>query len=521
MRGFSSDVRAVLQESIADMIAGYMRPYQLRWLQDESRQKVALWPRQVGKTEVLAVGANLGALQTPGIDEIIVSASDAQAQEILRKCVRWLDVWDAALRKVAGVSIYKRPPASHQVVLINDSRIVSISPNPKTAAGYTGNVTWDEVAKTPHDRLMFEAMHPMITSGDYTIRLGSTPWGDRGIFYETWTKQDEHGDWSRHPLDILEAVKQGCPRDLEWLRRQYDWMTWQQDYLCKFISAVTSAFGYDLVQHATELSFPDLPARSDPMFDENVRLGVGVDIGRYQDNTAIVVVAEYPGGMYRVVFKDLMRNEPFAHQRRRLSNEILANNPNVMAIDATGIGNNLAEDLHTEYPSIVKAIPFTGSKKIEMVSNIMELLQSDRLLLIPDSDLLSDMTAIQRKVTDAGNLVYDAERTESGHADIFWALALAVLGLKGQPTWNMAFLGKDEETDEDMVLETEDDDDHGLRIVDQLALAKRRKKKKSRRGLDASMMPTASDLGAISITQEEIDDMDEDERREFFALFDR
>jgi phage FluMu gp28-like protein len=52
----------------------------------------------------------------------------------------------------------------------------------------------------------------------------------------------------------------------------------------------------------------------------------------------------------------------------------------------------------------------------------------DRQVRVPVSDAIRrDLHSVKRVVTAAGNIRYDAERSEAGgsHADRFWALALA------------------------------------------------------------------------------------------------
>ena len=56
------------------------------------------------------------------------------------------------------------------------------------------------------------------------------------------------------------------------------------------------------------------------------------------------------------------------------------------------------------------------------------------LTLLPDSrDIRRAFSAVKKFVTVSGNVRFDAERTEAGHADEFWAKALADLAAETQP----------------------------------------------------------------------------------------
>ena len=51
----------------------------------------------------------------------------------------------------------------------------------------------------------------------------------------------------------------------------------------------------------------------------------------------------------------------------------------------------------------------------------------DKKLRIPyDPQVRADLRAVTKETTVAGNIRFTAERSEQGHADRFWALALAI-----------------------------------------------------------------------------------------------
>jgi len=51
----------------------------------------------------------------------------------------------------------------------------------------------------------------------------------------------------------------------------------------------------------------------------------------------------------------------------------------------------------------------------------------ERTVRIPDNrEVRADINSVKRFVTPAGNVRFDAEHTDRGHADRFWALALVV-----------------------------------------------------------------------------------------------
>jgi phage FluMu gp28-like protein len=107
-------------------------------------------------------------------------------------------------------------------------------------------------------------------------------------------------------------------------------------------------------------------------------------------------------------------------------------------IDSTGMGAPLAEALVREFGPRVEPVIFTGAVKEDLAYRTKRRLEN-RLSLLPDTrDIRRAFAAVKRMVTPTGNLRFDAERTEAGHADEFWAKALADLAAESQPVASLA-----------------------------------------------------------------------------------
>jgi len=96
-------------------------------------------------------------------------------------------------------------------------------------------------------------------------------------------------------------------------------------------------------------------------------------------------------------------------------------------IDATGMGAPLAESLQQEFGPRVEPVTFTAAVKEDMAYRVRRRMEQ-RLDLLPDAPQIARaFAAVKKLVTLAGNTRFDAERTDLGHADEFWAKALADL----------------------------------------------------------------------------------------------
>ncbi len=287
--------------------------------------------------------------------------------------------------------------------------------------------------------------------------------------------------WSGHCVDIYEAIRQGLSIDLQLLRAGCDDETsWQQEYCCQFMSTAENFIPPALVaQCASAEASKDCPpqflasaphpglepvgaVREPPLPDGEFYLGI--DIGRHHDRTvfwldrvtvtaalagaqdAVGAVREPPLRPGRVAVARMVRtlsNTPFAEQlafaRELLSLPGPDGRPLVRraCIDSTGMGAPLAESLQQEFGPRVEPVTFTGAVKEDMAYRVKRRMEQ-RLDLIPDApEIARAFGAVKKLTTAAGNTRFDAERTDLGHADEFWAKALADLAAE-QPTSHLS-----------------------------------------------------------------------------------
>jgi phage FluMu gp28-like protein len=95
-------------------------------------------------------------------------------------------------------------------------------------------------------------------------------------------------------------------------------------------------------------------------------------------------------------------------------------------IDASGLGMMLAEHAVQKYGEVVEPTTFTAQLKERLAPMVKQAFE-DRTVRIPDNrEVRADINSVKRFVTPAGNVRFDAEHTDRGHADRFWALAMVV-----------------------------------------------------------------------------------------------
>jgi phage FluMu gp28-like protein len=96
-----------------------------------------------------------------------------------------------------------------------------------------------------------------------------------------------------------------------------------------------------------------------------------------------------------------------------------------LSIDRSGLGMHLAENLAVDFPQVVPET-FTNESKERWVTGLKILFQKRDIVLPRSRELIGQVHSIKRRVLPSGKVSFDAERTtRGGHADRFWAIALA------------------------------------------------------------------------------------------------
>ena len=157
-------------------------------------------------------------------------------------------------------------------------------------------------------------------------------------------------------------------------------------------------------------------------------LYVGIDIGRRKDLTAIWCLERFENSKYTRKVK-ILEKTPFHIQYEIISKILKHPKLRRCCIDSTGIGMQIAETAQRDFGKYrVEAVMFTNKSKEEMAYNLRTNFEDKSVFIPNDHDIREDLHSIRRIYTKAGNIRFDAESSEvNGHADRFWALALALI----------------------------------------------------------------------------------------------
>lgn len=414
-------------------------PYQRAWIEDQSRFKIGMFSRQTGKTFSTGGECADDCFRAWAEDRkarwVILSRGERQAAEMMTEVIKpftkaFYEVYNTLLKggeprftegefrapqERGPDAVYK----ALEVAFPNGSRITALPANPDTARGFSANVILDEFAFHAKSREIWAALFPVISKTGLKLRVISTPNGKGNKFYELMTAEDTV--WSRHVVDIYQAVAQGLDRNIDELRRgMADPDAWAQEYELKWLDEASSWLDYDLIA-ACEHASAGNPAhyQGGPCF-------VGVDIAARND-LFVIWVMEAVGDVLWTREIVARRRISFQEQDQLLDDVFRRYRVVRCRIDQTGMGEKPVEDARRRHgQSRVEGVLFTAAAKLALATDLKEAMQ-DRKARIPAGDpvLRADLHAIKSQVGVTGIRRLIADTDTDGHADRFWAAALA------------------------------------------------------------------------------------------------
>ena len=174
--------------------------WQAAFLRSHRKRMLISASRQSGKSTATAAKALHVALFVSGALVLLMSKSQKQASELLRKVKEFHRPFKEAF-PVRAESVL-------QFELKNNSRVLSLPSDEGTVRGYSGAdlVVIDEASRVAD--AVFNSATPMLGVSQGALVLLSTPYGRRGFFYNEW----EHGgdEWER-----FKTTASDCPRYTE------------------------------------------------------------------------------------------------------------------------------------------------------------------------------------------------------------------------------------------------------------------------------------------------------------------
>lgn len=424
-------------------------PYQSRWILDNARLKLMEKGRQIGLSWSTAYATvSRTALATARQDQWVSSRDDIQARLFLEDCKLWAGNLTLAAQDL-GEQVLDPEKKQNAYVLrfANGKRINSMSSNPDAQAGKRGGRVLDEFALHPDPRKLWSIAYPGITWGG-SMEAISTHRGSHNFFNQIIREARENGNpkkISLHRVTLQDALddgflwklQQSLPADDERQEMtEADYFTWVkagaadeesflQEYMCQPADDDAAFLEYDLIGAA---EYPSTASWQEP---EQGVLYCGVDIGRKRDLTVLWVVEKLGDVLYT------RHVEAMAKMRKSDQEKVLwpwFERCARICIDATGLGIGWTDDAQDKFGEYrVEGVNFSAPVKEALAYPVRSAMEGRRVRIPYSPAIRADLRSVTKQVTAAGNIRFTAERTPDGHADHFWALALAIHAASGKP----------------------------------------------------------------------------------------
>jgi len=332
----------------------------------------------------------------------------------------------------------------------------------KPTRGRKSRKYFDEIAHVLNDTAIFRAGRGGLARGG-VIRAMTTPLGQRGEFHKIMTRRDEFPSWvvSTWPwwscygmcTDVARAMEEAPLMETEERVRAFgserlkiiyegfglDLEGFQQEHECAFVDEAGSFFPYDL-QKTCEADIELVAVNADGTYNlapviTSEPVFLGFDVGRHKHRSAIVGL-QRQDGVLRVVLLDTMHRVPFPKQLARMRGHIEALNALRTCVDKGGMGEPVYDDLSEAFGTArVEGLNFTQALKETLMTVLKSLYEKQEILVPVNRVLRHHLHSIRQIQTVGGNFRYDSDADDTGHADLAWALAMAVMaaGTAGAP----------------------------------------------------------------------------------------
>ena len=414
----------------------YFLPYQQRWLDDKSKIKIWEKSRRIGATYVQSYEDVRDCINKTVPAVWFSSADESAAKEYIDYCEKWVKLFHASAKRLGEVIIDNEKDIKALVIeFSNGTKIHALSSNPKSFRSKGGKVVLDEFAFHNNPEELWKAARPCITWG-FPLRILSTHNGQNCLYYK-FIDQVQKGKliWSHHKTPIQLAVSEGLVDKIyqrkttlqeqeEWMANEkdncFDEYTWLQEYCCIAVDEASAFLPYDLIATC------ELDDILRPLEDLKHDFYVGVDIGRRKDLTVIWVLEKIENIKYTRLVIELAKM-PF-HKQEEILHEILSHKLfRRDCQDDTGIGMQMAENAQLKFGKFrVEGVTFTNKVKEDLAYRLRTEFENMTVFIPSRHEIREDLHSVRKITTASNNIRFDADRSDNGHADRFWALALAL-----------------------------------------------------------------------------------------------
>ena len=400
--------------------------WQQEIIDDDSNNIAIRAGRQVGKSFVIAHKCARYALNNPNKTVLVIASVDRQATLLFEKILETLIQLDNK-----SVSKGRDRPTKHHVKLKNGTRIYSL-PTGRSGYGIRGYtidlLIADEAAFIPEE--VWVAVAPMLATTGGKMILLSTPWGKRGYFYDCF-KDETFKTWHVNAEE--------CPRVPEsFIKQQKKRLTklaYEQEVLGNFLDELIAFFPTKLIDERSLIKEMSASVRGD--------FYLGVDVARYGgDENAFVIIQMLSDSNLRLFHVETTERVAITDTIDKIKELEELFKFSKIYIDDGGLGAGVL-DVLLKVDNIKRKIMGinNASKSIDredkrrrllkedLYTNLLSLMQQEKILLLDHDELKRSLQSIQFEYTEDGNLKISGRYSHIAEAAIRAAWCVYEKGL--------------------------------------------------------------------------------------------
>ena len=423
-------------------------PYQTRWVADNSGLKVIQKSRRIGMSWAEAYDAVMHAGEDRG-NIYYQSYNLDMTRGFIGDCGDWAKALQVGAEAV-GETLLRvdegDPVKAFRLGLASGREIVAMTSAPRVfrSKGRPGDVAVVDEAAFIDDlgEVLKAAMAFRIWGG--TVHVLSTHNGEASPFnllVKAITDGERPG--SLHTVTFDDACADGLARR----RMQVVGQAWSPAAEAAWVAEVRAEYGDDAAEEldckpaagaGAWLSWEQIrevehDQAGDPARFKEGRTVIGNDIARRR-HLWVAWVLELVGDVAWTREVVELQNASFAEQDETLDELVDRYRPSRIAMDQTGMGEKPVEDAQRRYGSQrVEGVLMTPAARLELAGALKRRVEDVEIRIPKSAAIRQDLHAVRRAAGPTGAPRLVATEDTDGHADRFWAAALACGAAETEP----------------------------------------------------------------------------------------
>lgn len=431
-------------------------PWQKSFLRNGAKLACVLKSRRVGGSWIMAMKMFIRSQLKPGYSGFFVSMNREEA----RGKIDYVDEMHDSLPRRFRLKRTARSKDEISFTGVNGKKSFLRSLAAKAPRGRGGDVGISELPHCQNSRQIYEgALHVTARGMDDWLAIESTPMGKHGVFYDICRSGADNFARYDVPWWLCAALCVDVPRaamdapamstsarvkkfgsdSLKVIHGSMTQRAFQRESELEFTEMEDAAFPMDLIMSCAEAEYSaegaaplvfrkvaKVPSQMDWEWLRQKRKGalfIGFDLGRKKDQSAMAVL-DLNGGKFETRMTVSMVDTPFSSQREAV--EAAIRQCAAFRMDATGAGMDMGERMERAFPAIAKGVTFTSKSKGMMVAGMFGALSEKKIVIPAERNIIGELASVRETVGESGNRLYHAAAGVKHHADMAWALMLAL-----------------------------------------------------------------------------------------------